>query len=61
MQPDPAMQPDPPGAPSPRRRRALAVGSLALGNYIAACRVVNPVSHKPHAESSTLTGFTVAP
>lgn len=34
--------------------------NLAPGNYVAACLVVDPVSHKTHAAMGMLTGFTVA-
>ncbi len=34
--------------------------NLAPGNYVAACMVVDPVSHKTHAAMGMLTAFTVA-
>ena len=34
--------------------------NLAPGSYVAACLVVDPVSHKTHAAMGMLTGFTVA-
>ena len=33
--------------------------NLTPGNYVAACMVVDPVSHKAHAAMGMLTGFTV--
>lgn len=34
--------------------------NFAPGNYVAACLVVDPVSHKTHAATGMLTAFTVA-
>lgn len=35
------------------------VVNLLPGNYVAACLVVDPVSHLPHAANGMLAGFTV--
>ncbi len=46
-------------APAPHPTQWLFT-HLAPGDYVAACLVVDPVTHKPHAAAGMLTPFTVA-